>query len=398
MTGRRLRLLGLTNFYPPEAAGGYGEICADVMEELGARGHDVEMLTATRGAPGELPAERGRVRIDRSLSYVLAAWRHPVAGLRAVRHDRERLDSALARGRPDAAVVWHMRGIAKTTLTALHELGIPVLYMLHDRWVLYERAGSLYVPWARLDRLGAARARALAGLAAPPIATQGEVCFVSRWLEEQHRERGWRPRRSHVVPCGVRPADVRSRPEPTEVRRLLFAGRVEPRKGLHVAIEALARVEWPLELTIAGPPDDPAYAERVREAARSAGVADRLTWLGELPRRRILELFADHDALVYPSTDFEAYSLGLVEAFPSGIPIVTSAPGGPREYLRDGDNALLFEPGDAPALARQLERLAESEPLRRTLLEGALRSAAELSLERVVDQVEGIIEGARGRA
>ena len=53
---RPLRLLAITNRYPPEARGGYGEICADVMSGLAARGHEVAVLSC-----GDADAEE---RID----------------------------------------------------------------------------------------------------------------------------------------------------------------------------------------------------------------------------------------------------------------------------------------------------------------------------------------------
>jgi hypothetical protein len=80
---KNLRLLGLTNFYPPDARGGYGEICVDVMAGLAARGHDVTMLVHS-GASG-----RG-VAVRAELDYVLGAWRRPLAGRRAARGHRLR--------------------------------------------------------------------------------------------------------------------------------------------------------------------------------------------------------------------------------------------------------------------------------------------------------------------
>src|SRR5436190_15641643 len=129
---KNLRLLGLTNFYPPVARGGYGEICADVMAGLAARGHDVTMLVHA--------GESGRgVEVRTDLDYVLAAWRHPFAGAEAARRDRLAVRRAL--DGVDAAFVWHMRGLTKPPLKLLHDAGVPVLYLLHDRWVLYERPG-----------------------------------------------------------------------------------------------------------------------------------------------------------------------------------------------------------------------------------------------------------------
>jgi glycosyltransferase involved in cell wall biosynthesis len=394
-----VRLLGISNSYPPAAGGGYGEICADVMSGLADRGHEVTMLVARGPETGEA---RNSVRVRRELLPALAAWRRPASGLRALRNDSRAVGSALSEG-IDAVLVWHMRGLVKPPLRLLHEAGVPVLYQLHDRWVLYERAGALYVPWARLDRLGARAAREALGRAAgsagewraPPIGEEGVVCFVSRWLQEEYRRRGWEPRRAALVPCGVdlgRFADVAARDPDVPPRRLLFAGRMHRDKGLDVAVRALAAGPPQLTLTVVGPLDDKRYASEVRRLADALRVAERIRWEGEVSRARVLELLAGHDAVVYPSRNTEAYSLGLLEALAAGRPVVTSAAGGPREYLRDRQNALLFAPGDHEAMAALLGEVAGEPSLAPRLAAGARGTARELSLTKVLDRIERLLE------
>jgi glycosyltransferase involved in cell wall biosynthesis len=100
---------------------------------------------------------------------------------------------------------------------------------------------------------------------------------------------------------------------------------------------------------------------------------------------------------VYPSRNTEAYSLGLLEALAAERLIVTSAVGGPREYLRDRGNALLFDPGDHAAMGALLTELAGDDALARRLVAGARETARELSLETILDRVEGLLP-ARPRA
>ncbi|TMJ93339.1 MAG: glycosyltransferase family 4 protein, partial [Actinobacteria bacterium] len=117
-------------------------------------------------------------------------------------------------------------------------------------------------------------------------------------------------------------------------RSALFAGRIHPMKGLEVAVEALASVQG-LTLTVVGPEDDPKYVARVRAIARERGVDGRIGWRGEVARDEVVGLLGTHDVLLYPSVGVEAYSLGLLEGLAAGILVVTSAQGGPEEYLRD---------------------------------------------------------------
>jgi glycosyltransferase involved in cell wall biosynthesis len=291
----------------------------------------------------------------------------------------------------------------KTSLRLLHDAGIPVLYMLHDRWVLYERAGPWLRPWPTIDRAGFAAVRegvARLGrprieLGAPPIERQGINCFVTQWLEDEHRRLGWRPRVTHVVRGGFDLEPFRNaaatRAPAAPPRRLVFAGRVDRRKGLDTAVRGIAEAGLGHKLVVAGPIDDDSYRAKVEGLAAQLGVAEQVECRGPLPRAELPALFAESDAMVYPSTEPESYGLGLIEAMAAGRPVITSALGGPREYLRDGKNALLFAPRDHAGLARALQRLEEEPELVVRLAEASAATAAEHGIEPVVDHVESLL-------
>src|SRR4051794_3234316 len=100
--------------------------------------------------------------------------------------------------------------------------------MLHDRWVLYERPGSVFVPWARRERA------AVRLLREPPIAEEGGVCFNSRWLRDEHARLHRRPQDAHIIGCGLPPSltPLPRDPDPRGTSRPLFAGRIVPSKGI----------------------------------------------------------------------------------------------------------------------------------------------------------------------
>jgi glycogen(starch) synthase len=381
-----MRLLGLTNTYPPSGKGGYAEICADVMEGLAARGHAVTLLTCPAAG---LPAatESGGVHVRRELADVLGAWRRPRAARAAIAHDSAAVGREIAAG-VDAVLVWHLRGVVKRPLRLLHASGVPVLYMLHDRWVLYERPGSVFVPWARVERVAAKL------LGEPPIAREGVVCFNSRWLRDEHARLGWRPRDAHVIPCGLPSRMLEQAPQRPASRgaeRLLFAGRIDPSKGVDDAVAALSGLPERVTLSIAGLATVPGYGDRVRAEAARLGVAERVRWLGELTRPQLVDAFAAHDVLVYPSREPESFGLGILEGQAAGLVAVTSAPGGPREFLRDGANCLLHEPGDPAGLVSAIRRLLDEPQLAERLRAGGRSTAAAMPVGGVVDQVERLI-------
>lgn len=386
-----MRLLGLTNTYPPAGRGGYAEICSDVSEGLAARGHRVTLFTGPADGVAAVE-ERNGVAVRRELSPVLGAWRRPRRAGAASRHDAALIRRELVSG-TDAALVWHLRGLVKPPVRLLHEAGVPVFYLLHDRWVLYERPGSVFVPWARAEALAAAVLRE------PPIAAEGVVCFNSRWLRDEHARLGWRPRDTHIVPCGL-PRRLLEEAAPGSTRkgadRLLFAGRIDPSKGLHDAIVALAQLPDAVTLSVAGPVTRPDYAERVRTQAVQLGVAGRIRWLGELTRPELLDAFAAHDVLVYPSREAESFGLGILEAQAAGLVAVTCALGGPREYLVDDSNCLLHDPGDSAGLARAIRRLRDEPELVERLRAEGRGTAESMPVSAVVDQLESLVEARLG--
>ena len=118
-----------------------------------------------------------------------------------------------------------------------------------------------------------------------------------------------------------------------------------------------------------------AEERRLRELAEQHGVAARVRFAGQLSRGEVREAYAGADAVVFPVRWEEPWGLVPLEAMARGRPVVATGRGGSGEYLRDGENALLFEAGDAEALARVVTRLAGSADLRARLREVGLGTA-----------------------
>ena len=102
-------------------------------------------------------------------------------------------------------------------------------------------------------------------------------------------------------------------------------------------------------------------------------------------------MLGEHDVLIYPSTGPETYGLGILEAFAAGAIVVSSASGGPAEYVVPGENALTFEPGDTAGLAEQLTRLAHEPDLPARLIAQGQATARSLSMDTMIDEVERLL-------
>jgi glycosyltransferase involved in cell wall biosynthesis len=180
-----------------------------------------------------------------------------------------------------------------------------------------------------------------------------------------------RPRRARVAPRGPDPIFDREPVERPWGWRLIYVGRIDERKGVDLAVRALALLPDAATLTVVGGGDEEELA-RLEALAPEGRV--RFT---RAPRPELPGLVAEADALVFPVRWREPWGLVPLEAMAAGTPVIATGRGGSGEYLRDGENCLIFDPDAGPeALAAQAERLAADPGLRDRLRRGGRRTAS----------------------
>lgn len=138
--------------------------------------------------------------------------------------------------------------------------------------------------------------------------------------------------------------------------RLVFFGRIDPTKGLHVVLDALAQVRGlDVELHAYGiNQGDDDYARTIREAAALDG---RVHFHDAVPHDEVIETLGGYDAAIVPSQWLETGPLTVLEAFAAGVPVIGSRLGGIAERVRDEIDGLLVEPRDTRAWAMALQRV-----------------------------------------
>ncbi|HVW33083.1 MAG TPA: glycosyltransferase [Acidimicrobiia bacterium] len=163
------------------------------------------------------------------------------------------------------------------------------------------------------------------------------------------------PDRIEVLPPGVdhrvfSPGDraaARARLGHPGQRVLLFVGRIQPLKGLDLAVQALAEIDDAVLWAVGGPsgPDGPAELDRILKLAADLGVADRLFILPPRPHHELVEYYRAADVCLVPSRT-ESFGLVALEAAACGTPVVVAAVGGLRSIVSDGETGLLVEGRD----------------------------------------------------
>ncbi len=409
---RHMRILVLTNMYPPHAFGGYERMCWDVSRRWARAGHQVLVLTSDVRLAAELRRfggdedEEGRdgVQVRRTLKIYWEdhltvrppVWRR----LRWERANQRELDKAVRSFRPEVASAWAMGAMSLGLLARLGELGIPVVSVVCDQWPEYaphiDAWSSLMTGHRRLAPL----VRAVSGLPCrlPDLDTLGPACFISDTVRRGARERSpWGFPGAGLVPGMVDrdelpPApDAGSRPWSW---RLLHVGRFDRRKGVHVALEALAHLPPEATLEILGSGDED-YLDELRGLAVRLQLSERVRF-GSVTRAQLGARYAAADALVFAPLWEEGFGLVPLEAMARGTPVVASPTGGATEFMTDGENCLTFAGGDPISLAETLRRLADDPDLRRHIVGGGLATAARYDTDRGAAQLESLHRQAVG--
>jgi len=137
---------------------------------------------------------------------------------------------------------------------------------------------------------------------------------------------------------------------------ILFFGIVRKYKGLDVLLAAFAKVLTQIDcnLTVAG--EFYESVERYLSLARQLGIEDRVRIDDRyIPNEEVPSFMAEADVLVLPYLSATQSGVARI-ALSNALPIIASKTGGLREVVREGVNGLLFEPGDADALADAIVR------------------------------------------
>jgi glycogen synthase len=355
-----VRILAIGNMYPPHHLGGYELIWRSAVRHHRAAGHDVRVLTTDTGL-GE-PAEPDDPDCFRELRWY---WRDhgwpklsPLQRLRLERANARTLRRHVTEYGPDVVAWWAMGGMS---LSLPARVDLPSAAFVLDDWLDY---GPGEDQWRRVLR----------GRRRFDTATIDHWVFISEYTRERARKLGYEFASSEVNPAGVGEEFLVAAPAQPWAWRLLYVGRIDERKGIDTAVRSLALLPPEAELEVVGAGDEEAQA-RLRALVSELGVTDRVRFTGIVAREQLPARYAAADVALFPVRWREPWGVVPLEAMGIGRPVVATGRGGSGEYLRDGDNALLFDAEDPGALAAQVTRLASGEALRGRLRAGGLQTA-----------------------
>lgn len=199
------------------------------------------------------------------------------------------------------------------------------------------------------------------------------VISPSRFLIQKVREYGFQPRRLLYVPLGLdktHTAHAESDRSSTTLR-IGYLGQFAPHKGVHLLLAAFQRLDRhsdSCDLTLHGTISDASpYEHQLLKIGRRDPA---ITFAGPYPNSKVGQVLSDLDVIVVPSLWHEIGPTVIMEAYATQTPVVAARLGEMASLVRHNENGLLFEPGSAASLTRQLQRLLDEPALLPRLRDG----------------------------
>lgn len=146
---------------------------------------------------------------------------------------------------------------------------------------------------------------------------------------------------------------------------ILFVGRYEMRKGLHVLLESLYHIKTPLEVIIIGPVTGSKYSKFILQLIKKVNTETRHNVLqtGFVPEDEMIRWYQKTTIFLCPSL-LDVFPTVIPQALACGAPVIASDVGGIPEIVENDVNGLLVPPGHPGMLADAIERLLENKSLR----------------------------------
>jgi glycosyltransferase involved in cell wall biosynthesis len=411
-----MRVLAITNYFPPHDVGGAEIAAYNACHGLIERGIDVSVLTinARMAKMWDRCYELEGVPVH-DVAYQSRSPGTPFLQVFDSRVYRT-VANEIRRVRPNLVHVHSITGATLAPFFACRQLHVPLVLTLHDHWLLcpnnmlYQNNGGLCDPTQRSRNCGRCfRRHAFWGnvpwrrqVFAYLVKNARYFISPSQKLVELHVAAGYNRARFRVVPYGVKPtlfhmpSDLLVRETVRECglfRTLLFAGAVVEPKGIQILVEALPTLYRHIDrfrLIVAGSGD-----KQLMNVLRRYD-SDTVRMLGRVPFLEMRALYATADLTVVPSMWHDNSPMVIYESLLSGTPVIGSDIGGIPELIEEGETGHIVPHGNAEALAKGvIQHFDRPAHERRAMRQRcAAYALANMTMERHLDRLQQVYDEA----
>lgn len=232
-----------------------------------------------------------------------------------------------------------------------------------------------------------------------PVAHADAVICISR-TEEERLTRKYPDSRIVYLPNGIEPerfqhpdtADIRMEYGiPADRKLILCVSRIDYQKNQKILLELLEHTA-DTHLLLIGPVTAQWYCAELQNEVKHRHLTDRFTLIPGLPPDSPLLYSACHSAYVFvlPSLH-EPFGIAALEAWAAGVPLAAACTGGLRDFIREGENGLFFQPDSAASLL-EIWRKMEDPDLRFQLVRNGLEDVRRYTWSALTKRLAGIYQ------
>lgn len=375
---RRGKILYVVHEFPPRPHGGTGAYVYSLSKEMQKKGYQVCVAYPVISSTNDYACYEGshdgigvvEIHIPKNRSGLLTV---KDSGLGAC------FEQYLKNKKFDLVHFQHLINLSGSLIDVTKNLNIPCIVTLHDFWFmchtnhLFRNRQELCSGPESVDKCincflkcdsnwplskdSFQKSSDISDFAAYRISYLKDILKLpdrilapSKYVKGIFDKYGMGDGKIEVHPLGIQPFQFRPKTTRRQgVVRFAFLGNVGRIKGLGYLLEAFSKVKGNAELAIYGG----------RYDSKSIEIMHRIpnvSYEGAYTKTDLPRIFSDTDIVVVPSLN-ESYSLVTREALHGRVPVLASRIGSISEAVRDGENGILFEPGNIRELTEKIEYL-----------------------------------------
>lgn len=398
----RLKILILTQYYPPDGASWFPEAVASGMK---IRGHEVKVLTAfphyTSGRVAE--GYRQRLRFTevrdgievRRVPVVPSHSRNPLG--RIANYASFMVTSRTAKRYVEDADVVYVYGTPATVAEPARQwsksLGIPYVYHVADIWP-ESVTESGFLPKRILDIVSSGINTWLKRVYKSASAT----IAVAPTAKQMLVDRGVPPERAHLVyHWSDGPEEIER--APTEGLTLLYAGNFGDFQDLETVIRAVTQVAHlpGLQLKMAG---GGVLEQRLKGLVNELNAGHLIQFVGRVGKEQMADLYATSDFQIVPLKNVSIFAGAVPAKFQAGlahgVPVITTVQGDVARLVRENDLGFTAMPEDVDSLAAALRNAYETSAEERLDLSRRAQEfyGSNFTKTKAMDRIEAILQAA----
>ena len=386
-----MRILVVHNYY--QRPGGEDRVFESESALLEAHGHVVLRYCAHNDAV----RESSRLRLSGRAIWSSSAYKEIRLLCRRERPDVVHFHNTLPLISPSAYHAAKAEGAAVVQTLHNYRLACPVATFFRDAGVCEECLGKSFA-WPAIVHACYRHSRSASAVVATMV---GVHHVLGTWSSKVDRYIALTAfARAKFVELGIPATKLALKPNFVHPdpgvgthagRYALFVGRLSAEKGIDTLLRAWKLLDAlvPLKVIGSGPLDH-------LFASPPPGVE----WLGQQGKAEVAAMMRDAAFLIFPSEWFETFGLTIIEAYSTGLPVIASAIGAAAELVRDRSTGLLYEAGNATALA-ECVKWALAHPTEMKLLQAGARRefveryTASANYEMLMDIYRSCFDGDR---